>query len=58
MLMSGHFICSSNIRHPESIHCACYAISENVRLKIVASGCDQCVWVVGVVAGHGHWVGH
>ena len=26
--------------------------------KIVASGCDQCVWAVGVVAGHGHWVGH
>ena len=24
------------------------------RLKIVASGCDQCVWAVGVVAGHGH----
>ena len=23
----------------------------NVRLKIVASGCDQCVWTVGVVAG-------
>ena len=30
----------------------------NVRLKIVASGCNQCVWAVGVVAGHGHWVGH
>ena len=30
----------------------------NVRLKIVASGCDQCVWPVGVVAGCGHWVGH
>ena len=27
----------------------------NVRLKIVASGCDQCVWPVGVVAGCGHW---
>ena len=25
---------------------------------IVASGCDQCVWVVGVVAGNGHWVEH
>ena len=23
----------------------------NVRLKIVASGCDQCVWAVGVVTG-------
>ena len=30
----------------------------NVRLKNVASGCDQCAWSVGVVAGHGHWVGH
>ena len=26
--------------------------------KIVASWCDQCVWAVGVVTGHGHWVGH
>ena len=24
----------------------------------MASGCDQCVWAVGVLAGHGHWVGH
>ena len=24
-------------------------------LKIVASGCDQCLCVVGVVTGHGHW---
>ena len=23
----------------------------NVRLKIVASGCDQCVWLLGVVIG-------
>ena len=30
----------------------------NVRLKIVVSGCDQCVWPVGVVAGYGHRVGH
>ena len=30
----------------------------NVRLKIVASGCDQSVWPVGVVTGCGHWVGH
>ena len=30
----------------------------NVRFKIVASGCDQCMWPVGVVAGCGHWVGH
>ena len=22
----------------------------------MASGCDQCVWPVGVVAGYGHWV--
>ena len=29
----------------------------NVRLKIVASGCDQCVWPVGMAAGYGHWVG-
>ena len=29
----------------------------NVRLKIVASGCDQCVWPAGVVTGCGHWVG-
>ena len=28
----------------------------NVRMKIVASGCDQCVWPVGVVAGCGCWV--
>ena len=28
----------------------------NVRLKIVASGCDQSVWPVGVVAGCGRWV--
>ena len=27
-------------------------------MKNVASGCDQCVWPVGVVAGCGHWVGH
>ena len=26
----------------------------NVRLKIVASGCDQCMWPVGVVVGYGH----
>ena len=30
----------------------------NVRLKIVVSGCDQCVWPVGVVAVCGHWVRH
>ena len=30
----------------------------NVRLKNVASGCDKCVWPVGVIAGCGHWVGH
>ena len=30
----------------------------NVRLKIVASGCDYCMRGVGVVAGYGHWVGH
>ena len=30
----------------------------NVRMKIVASESDQCVWPVGVVAGCGHWVGH
>ena len=23
----------------------------------MASGCDQCVWPVGVVAGYGRWVG-
>ena len=22
----------------------------------MASGCGQCGWAVGVVAGHGHWV--
>ena len=27
----------------------------NVRLNIVASGCDQSVWPIGVVAGCGHW---
>ena len=27
-------------------------------MKIVASGYDQCMWSVGVVAGCGHWVGH
>ena len=36
--------------------CGKYKI--NARLKIVASGCDQGVWAVGVVAGHGHWLGH
>ena len=29
-----------------------------VRMKNVASGCDQCVWSVGLVAGCGHWVEH
>ena len=33
-------------------------ISEMTALVIVASGCDQCMWAVGVVAGHGHWLGH
>ena len=28
------------------------------KVEKVASGCDQCVWPVGVVAGCGHWVGH
>ena len=28
----------------------------NVQIKIVASGCDQCVWAAGVVTGCGHWV--
>ena len=27
-----------------------------VRLKNVASGCDQCVWPVGVVTGCGYLV--
>ena len=27
----------------------------NVKLNIVASGCDQSVWPIGVVAGCGHW---
>ena len=26
----------------------------NVKLNIVASGCDQSVWPIGVVAGCGH----
>ena len=21
----------------------------------MARGCDQCMWAVGVVTGHGHW---
>ena len=29
-----------------------------IKLKIVASGCDQCVWAVGAVTGHGNWLGH
>ena len=33
-------------------------IKRNVWLKIVASGCDQCVWEDGVVAGHRYWIGH
>ena len=37
-----------------SPNCKC---KRNVRLKIVASGCDQSVCPVGVVAGCGHWVG-
>ena len=28
------------------------------KVENVASGCDQRVWQVGVVAGCGHWVGH
>ena len=27
----------------------------NVKLNIVASGCDQSMWPIGVVAGCGHW---
>ena len=30
----------------------------SVRMKNAASGFDQCVRPVGVVAGYGHWVGH
>ena len=30
----------------------------NARLKIVANGCDQCLWPVDVVVGCGHRVGH
>ena len=30
----------------------------SVRMKIVASGCDQCVRPVGVVAGYDGWVWH
>ena len=38
--------------------CRILKCKRNVRMKIVASGCDQCVWPVGVVTGCGHWVGH
>ena len=38
--------------------CRILKCKRNVRMKIVASGCDQCMWPVGVVAGCGHWVGH
>ena len=31
-----------------------FSQKRNVRLKIVASGCDQWVWPVGVVVGCGH----
>ena len=29
---------------------------KNIRLKIVASVCDQWMWGVGVVARHGHQI--
>ena len=29
----------------------------NIKLKVVASGCDQCMWPVGVVTGYDYWVG-
>ena len=38
--------------------CRILKCKRNVRMKIVASGYDQCVWPVGVVAECGHWVGH
>ena len=31
---------------------------QNVRLKIVASGCDQCMWAVTAIAGYGHSEGY
>ena len=35
-----------------------FGAERNVRFKIVASGCDQCVLPVGVVPVCGHWVRH
>ena len=35
-----------------------FGSERNIRFKIVASGCDQCIWPVGVVLECGHWVGH
>ena len=32
-------------------------VIRNVRLKNVASGCDQCMWPVSVVAGCGYSLG-
>ena len=29
-----------------------------IRLKSVANECDQCVWAVCVVTGHGQWMQH
>ena len=48
-------ICMDQLVSKDSLK---FGQKRNVRLKIVASGCDQCVWPVGVVAGCGHWVGH
>ena len=34
--------------------CGRTANKTNIRLKRVASVCDQCMWAVGMVAGHNH----
>ena len=40
------------------LFCKNFKCKRNVRLKIVAIGCDQCMWPVGVVGECGHWLVH
>ena len=59
-MTSEHIFPSHNTLHILHFYSLFYILNckRNVRLKIVASGCDQCLWPVGVVSGHGHWIGH
>ena len=47
-----------NFQHYISYVLQTFEKKKNVTLKIVVSGCDQCVWPVRVVVVCGHWVGH